>query len=106
MNLNEIAEKHAAFVKERFPLATPNGSLNHLEREIKEVRAELEIGGLPQYLAEEYADCLLCLLSSMALAGVQLTDVCEAADAKIVVNRGREWKLNPDGCSYSHIKRQ
>jgi NTP pyrophosphatase (non-canonical NTP hydrolase) len=87
-----------------FVKSTPQSSLIHLKREADEVRAELEAGKINQgKLLVEYADMLLCIISSAARAGITARSIVAAMHIKTQVNKGRKWAYNGDG-TYSHIK--
>jgi len=45
-----------------------------------------------------------CIIDAAKRAGVYHM-VKDCFEAKIIINKGREWKYNGDG-SYSHIKKQ
>lgn len=86
-----------------FPKATAIGALLHLEREVKEVIADIENYAPRAHKIEEYADCMGCLLSSMARENISVEELMQAFEKKLIKNQRRKWKDNGDG-SYSHIK--
>ncbi len=79
-----------AWHQEHFPNATLEGVLGHLREEFHEFLDA-------QTLAEsaiEAADLVIILYSWAALNGV---DLHAAIDAKMSINRAREWNIQPDG---------
>lgn len=91
----------AAFAKKTFKRAHPITSLQKLDEEIKEVAHEIRHGH--ENLAEEYADCIMCLIDSAARMKITPEMLFEAFTRKLEVNKSRKWKRNKDG-TYSHIK--
>lgn len=74
----------------------PIGPLRHLAREAKEAEDK------PKDIVE-YADCLLLLLDARRRAGFTIADLIRAAQAKMVVNRAREWPVPVDDEPVEHI---
>lgn len=75
----------------------PDGALAHLAREVEEVRAE------PADLIE-YADCYILLTDALRRAGFEYEDLLSAVEAKLAINRLREWS-KPDAQGVSvHVK--
>jgi phosphoribosyl-ATP pyrophosphohydrolase len=93
----------AAFSLTAYPNATSLISLSKLEKEADEVRQEIEKGNKGPELAIEFADCLFCLIHSMAQEGVSVEELRAAFEKKLAINKARKWSQNPDG-TYSHIK--
>lgn len=62
----------------------PVGSLCHLEKEAKEAQAK-------PYDAAEYADCFLLILDAARRAGLTPLALVKAAQAKMTVNKSRQW---------------
>ena len=62
----------------------PIGALKHLEREAREA-AENPTDPM------EYADCLLLILDAARRAGIKPMQLVEHAQAKMKINRSREW---------------
>ena len=62
----------------------PIGALKHLEKEAREAQAN---PADPM----EYADCLLLILDAARRAGIKPTQLVEHAQAKMKINRSREW---------------
>lgn len=83
-NLQEIAE----WQNETFPNATVESKLHHLKEEVEEL---LET----PYDESEYADAFLLLWGAWAKQGKTFEQPMDAVDAKMEINRNREWG-NPD----------
>jgi hypothetical protein len=97
---NDFAE----FSKRTYLRSTAAGALIHLQREADEVKAELEAGEVNrEALVEEYADMLLCIISSATRTGFHAENLVFAMHKKTQKNKARKWKYNGDG-TYSHIK--
>ncbi len=62
----------------------PIGALKHLEREAVEAQND-------PASAEEYADCFLLILDAARRAGIKPMQLVEAAQAKMVKNKARQW---------------
>lgn len=85
-----------------FSEATAKSSLSKLMGEVLEVHVELD-GSNKKKLAEEYVDCIMCLLHSAAKAGLNMYDIDKAFYDKYYANTHRTWQLNSDN-TYSHKK--
>jgi NTP pyrophosphatase (non-canonical NTP hydrolase) len=97
-------ETWKSFVNRVFVKSTADSSIVHLEREVDELKDELTKRPYDvEKLTEEYADCILCLLSSAAKAGLDHSVLSDAIRRKIFKNIDRQWRDNGDG-TYSHIK--
>ncbi len=107
-SFEQLMMNHIAFTLKTFPEATALSSITKLSKEM--VEAAMIIGG-PQCprdtwqedLAEEYADCMMCVLDSAARIGINPADLKRAFAAKIEKNKARTWVKNPDN-TYSHVK--
>jgi hypothetical protein len=92
---------------ETFPEATTHSSLQKLKQEILEVKAELRsiktITGPHPELAEEYADCLMCLFDSAGRSCITTEMLRDAFEKKLAINKARSWVNNGDN-TYSHVK--
>lgn len=76
----------------------PLGPLKHLEKEAREAQAAVCLEDGPERFAkvrEELADCFLLILDAARRAKVKPTQLVEAAQAKLLVNKMREWPSNP-----------
>ena len=80
----------------------PMGALKHLEKEARECQ---EAVGTPE-LREELADCLLLLLDASRRAGVEPTQLVEAAQAKMVKNKARTWNKPMPDEPIEHVREQ
>lgn len=99
----ELIEEHGLWADETFPKGTAIGALRHAEREVGEIIDDIESGAPKKNLAIEYADALFCIMDSARRSKVSMSEIIEAGDGKLQINRKRKWKDNGDG-SYSHIK--
>lgn len=105
-NLIYLEHERMKWASRTFPEATSQSSLEKLKEEIKEVEELLNSPRLKyrqQDLAEEYADCLMCILDSAGRIGIQVEEVIIAFEIKTEINKGRTWIKNPDN-TYSHVK--
>lgn len=80
--------------RETFKLQTPASKIEHLRREVEELGKDPADAG-------EMADCLILLCGIAELAGV---DLLAAAQAKMVVNRAREWGAPDETGVCSHVE--
>ncbi len=104
IKFEHVFEDHAQFAAKAFPLSTPESSLVHLKCEADEVLAELNFDySTRERLLIEYADMMLCIISSATGRGITSSELVEAMHKKVQINKGRKWKYNGDG-TYSHIK--
>lgn len=67
----------------------PEGPLKHLQKEAAEV---LE-ARTAEHALEELADCLLLLMDATRRSYFSLSDLVTAAQAKLEVNKKREWPV-------------
>lgn len=100
LDLIEFEKERLKWSLETFEDATPISSLRKLESEIKEIEEDISKG---MANPTEYADALMCLLDSAGRQGITLEQIIKAFEYKIEVNKGREWKKNPDNL-YSYIE--
>lgn len=84
-----------------FTKATPLSCVNHLEEEVKELKAELESGNIDH---KEIADCFLLLIGVCNKAGLSYDEIVNAIDAKMEVNYKREWGQPNDKGYVKHIQ--
>lgn len=75
----------------------PMGALKHLEREAKEAQAD------PTNI-EEYADCFLLILDAARRAGIKPIELMKAAQAKMEINKARQWPKPVDDEPVEHVK--
>ena len=106
-NINEVMTEFIEFSLPTFANATSFSSLDKLAIEVIEVKCAMDndvFGHLDAgHLAEEYADCIMCLFDSAARAGVGVESINAALCRKLVLNKSRKWVENADK-TYSHIK--
>lgn len=107
----KVFEDFAEFSKATFVQSTAFSSLEHLKEEVEELSHEVLLNSgrhnqhtqqTPEML-EEYADCVLCIISSATRAGITAEQIVSAMGRKTQINKARKWKLNPNN-TYSHIK--
>ena len=67
----------------------PIGALKHLEKEAREAQENPKD-------TSEYADCLLLILDASRRAGINVTQLIDAAAQKMIVNMARKWP-KPNG---------
>jgi hypothetical protein len=75
----------------------PSGPLKHLIREAGEALEWPTCN-------EEYADCLLLILDAARRSGMTLLQLIKAAEAKLEVNKKREWPKGNPTEPVEHIK--
>lgn len=83
----------------------PVGALKHLQKEVTEVIAAW--GATPfasESVRDEFADCLLLLLDSSRRAGLKPLELIRAAQAKMLVNKAREWPKTTGDVPTEHVK--
>lgn len=85
-----------------FPEATPLSSLSKLHDEVFELLETLAVNN-KDAMAEEYVDCIMCLLDSAARTGITPEQLTHAFAKKLYKNVARKWVKNDDN-TYSHVK--
>lgn len=105
MEFEKVIQEFLDFSLATYKNATASTALIKLSEEIKEVQLELAFPTAPPFLAEEYADCIMCLFDSAARADIQPAQLIQAFQNKLLKNKKRTWKDNGNG-TYSHIKEQ
>lgn len=96
--LGWLETQRLAWSLKTFTEATAISSLHKLRSEIDEIEYDLQNG---ERRPEEYADALMCLFDSAGRAGISVSEITEAFEKKLEVNKKRTWVKNPDN-SYSH----
>lgn len=92
------------FTKTIFPKSSSISSIKHMKTEIKELENELDSDiEDSNKIADEYADCIICLITSAGKHGFDGEEIIASIKRKINANERRKWKDNGDG-TYSHIK--
>ena len=94
---------------EVFPKATALSKLCHLEKEIKEIKEELEKPIIldretKERLSYEYADALFLIFGSAAKVGLTYNDLIISIDKKFEVNKNRDWNEPDADGVYLHKK--
>jgi NTP pyrophosphatase (non-canonical NTP hydrolase) len=97
----QLAKQHMLWALQTFPTEGALSGLTKLQEELREVRDCMYTGSDVE-LAEEYADCIMCLLSSAAHVSIPASEIIKAFAAKLEKNKGREWTSNGDG-THSHV---
>ena len=89
------AQKFMNWSAEVFPLATKESSLKKLEEKVREVKMSWD--------AEEYTDCIMCLLHSAKAAGWEWEDLEAAFARKRKKNaHERKWIFDEQTKTYRH----
>lgn len=97
----DLIRGHAEWSQKTFgadDVRGPIGPLKHLEKEAREAQAAAMLvepidGGAR--LRDELADCFLLILDAARRANVKPMQLVEAAQAKLAVNKLREWPSQP-----------
>lgn len=98
----ELEQERFRWSLDTFPKCTPNGSIEKLREELKEIEKNIENKERDPI---EFADCLMCLFDIAARLEnpISVQEIFDAFEEKLEINKKRIWKHNPDN-SYSHIK--
>lgn len=97
----EAIKDFLSFSRVTFSEATAISSMSKLEEECDEVCDV--IAGKDGELAEEYADCLMCIFDSAMRAGISQEEILSAFIDKTATNKSRKWIKSPDN-TYSGEK--
>jgi len=98
--LNALADDQASWSQATFGTDQdrgPLGALRHLEKEARETQEAPDD-------SEEYADCFLLILDAARRAGISPLQLIEAAQRKMVINRGRTWPRPVDDNPVEHVR--
>jgi hypothetical protein len=76
----------------------PIGALKHLALEAVEAQAA-------PHVWEEYADCFLLILDAARRAGIKPMQLVQAAQAKMIKNRKREWPKPTSDEPVEHVRK-
>lgn len=104
--LKSLADDQAEWSQKTFgpdDVKGPLGALRHLEKETVEAQAEaVKVANLePRWsfdkLQTELADCLILLLDANRRAGFTPLSLVKAAQAKMTVNKARQWPAYDPG---------
>lgn len=99
MKLEQLYTEYTEWAVGTFGLDNPKHGATKLVSEAKELEAT------PTDITEQ-ADCLMCLLYNFKCAHPDkpISDLLEAAKAKLEINRNRQWIKQPDG-TWQHSKK-
>lgn len=86
-----------------FEKATVLSSLKKLDDELLELKAVLNSQMEYEVVAEEYVDCIMCLLHSASKYGIEPSVLASAFQRKFTINKMRTWNLNANN-TYSHAR--
>lgn len=75
----------------------PIGALKHLALEAVEAQSD-------PASVEEYADCFLLILDAARRAGIKPMQLVEAAQAKMVKNKARQWPKPTSDEPVEHVR--
>lgn len=76
---------------------SPHGIIEHLSREVEELRAE-------PFASEEYADMLMLVMDAARNAGFDMTALYGATWRKLEVNRARQWGTPDEHGIIEHVR--
>lgn len=94
--MRETQQSINSWQLEHFPTATEKGVVKHLTEEF----IEFTVAETNEQAAEEAADLVIILYCWSMLKGI---DLHEQIDKKMLINRRREWNIQPDGTG-RHIR--
>jgi NTP pyrophosphatase (non-canonical NTP hydrolase) len=102
--LQQLMNSHKAWEESSFKNATVLGKLHHLQEEVKEVIAAVELDAFPDATKEEFADCFLLLIGSARQFGLNASDLLHEAEKKLAIVKQRKYgKPDANGVRH-HIK--
>ena len=91
----ETSASIAAWAETTFgPLKSLERLVERAEQELVELRAAVAGNASPDDIAHEAADVMILLHRLVALVG---RDLSESVDAKMTINRARQWAPSGDG---------
>lgn len=96
----ELEAERLEWSLKTFPEATAISSLLKAHDELVEIANDIN-KGIREPM--EYADVLMCLFDSAGRQGIFPTEIFEAFEKKLAINKNRNWNKNHDN-TYSHIK--
>ena len=95
---------HKVFVDEHFSDVDIHGCLNHLAKEVEEIKEDPTD-------AFEYADVFMLLISAWRLRKAGMSDyessvdyLLDVAKTKLEINMCRNWEKSKSGDHYQHVK--
>lgn len=87
-----------------FKFATVGSGVVKLQEEIYELAKAIDARPRNRdQMAEEYVDCLMCIIDSSTRAGISNADLRRAFAKKLQINKERKWVCNDD-LTYTHEK--
>jgi NTP pyrophosphatase (non-canonical NTP hydrolase) len=101
MNLEQF-EEITKWQKETFGRATALSKVAHLQEEIMELINDLKSNSEHKRL--EFADCFILLFGAAAQDGMSYSDICQAIDDKMKINKLRKWGEPKENGVVNHIK--
>lgn len=100
--MQSIFKRWGEWSKTTFPTQKVAGKINHLTREVEEVKKSSEEG---QVDIMELADCFGLLMSICEIEGISYSQMKDAMNHKLDVNMMREWPAIADSDGvYGHIE--
>jgi hypothetical protein len=102
-SLDELIIEFRTLCLKIFPKATTMSSLEKLKAELTELEKGLWEGNVPDHeIAEEYVDCIMCLIDSSCRAGITHEEFCASFSRKLIKNKNRKWIHNTNNNTYQH----
>ena len=95
---NEISE----WQRKTFGTATPLSKVNHLQQELKELKADLIYRKPERRL--EFADCFFLLFGAAAEDGMSYQDIINCISEKFEINKARKWGAPDENGVINHIR--
>lgn len=100
--MKQIFESWGVWASNQFPDQKTVGKINHLQKEVQELKESVESGKID---IEEIADCMGLLFSICDKENISYKLVKEVLKRKLSINKRREWgDQNTDG-SYPHLEK-
>jgi len=96
--------------KDTFPNATDISKLNHLSKEIGELKDAINDEDHTidhekvRKVRMEFADCFLLLFGAAASYGLTYENICHVIDTKMEINKARKWGEPNEQGFQEHIK--
>lgn len=100
--MEKLFKTWGSWASTQFPNQTTVGKVNHLSKEVDELKESIEKGKID---IVEIADCFGLLFSICDLEKIDYSRLKKAIEEKLSINKNRDWPKVPesDG-SYLHIK--
>lgn len=97
-----LEEERIEWSMKTFKESTALSSLEKAKEEIRECAVDITTGEITA-ATMEYADILMCVFDSAARFGVTPTEIVDAFEKKLEINKQRTWIKNENN-TYSHEK--